>query len=287
MLDDEDSVDVAMGPPPLAIELDASNSIEHLLAVLDAVRQRGVGESRADTRIRCMRTCPHDREQQQSTSQLHDARHRRGGSFEKPWVRFPSRRRTSTVHNPAVRAYNRHVRLGELLGALSLATDLAIGCPLETTLRTCVLATRFARELGLSTVTDVRRVALLRHLGCTAYAHEAGRLAAGNDQDVLAAFAGVDHGLRAVAGRALSRLAREEPIGKRIGSVVGVMSRPRARVELASAQCDQAVALALDLQMSGDIARALGQIYERFDGLGVPNGVAGDELAISTRVLHV
>ena len=99
------------------------------------------------------------------------------------------------------------MRIGELLGALSLATDLAIGCPLETTLRTCVVATQIARGLGLD-ATEVRRVALLRHLGCTAYAHEAARLAAGNDQDVLLAFAGVDHGLRAVAGRALTRSAR-------------------------------------------------------------------------------
>lgn len=41
------------------------------------------------------------------------------------------------------------VSLGELLGALSLATDLAAGIPLETSLRTCVLATRLARLVGV------------------------------------------------------------------------------------------------------------------------------------------
>ncbi|HEX7699492.1 MAG TPA: HD domain-containing phosphohydrolase, partial [Kofleriaceae bacterium] len=178
------------------------------------------------------------------------------------------------------------MRIGELLGALSLATDLAIGCPLETTMRTCVVATRIARGLGLN-VTEVRRVALLRHVGCTAYAHEAARLAAGNDHDVLLAFAGVDHGLRAVAGRALTRLAREVPLRKRIGSVVSVMSHPGARAELVSAQCAQAMALALDLRMSEGVARALGQIYERYDGLGHPNGIAGEQIEMSARVLHV
>lgn len=178
------------------------------------------------------------------------------------------------------------MRLGELLGALSLATDLATGCPLETTLRTCVIATRLAHELGMP-VTDVRRVVLLRHLGCTAYAHEAARLAAGNDHDVLLAFAGVDRGLGAVAGRALTRLAREAPLGKRIGAVASVMTHPGARRGLASAQCDQAVALALDLRMSDGVAHALGQIYERFDGRGLPGGVAGADISIAARVQHV
>src|SRR5262245_4696311 len=106
------------------------------------------------------------------------------------------------------------MRLGELLGALSLAPDLAAGTPLETSLRTCVLATRLARALGLPEVAEVRRVALLRHLGCTAFAHEAAALA-GSDHDLLATFAGVDLANRAaVAGRTLSRLGRDEPFGK-------------------------------------------------------------------------
>jgi HD-GYP domain-containing protein (c-di-GMP phosphodiesterase class II) len=179
------------------------------------------------------------------------------------------------------------VRIGELLGALSLATDLAIGCPLETTLRTCVLATQIARRLGIADVTSVRRVALLRHLGCTGYAYETARVAAGDDQDVLRAFAGVDDGVAAVAGRALTRLAREETLGKRLGAIVGVLSHPGARAELVSAQCAQAIALALDLRMSPGVVRALGQIYERYDGRGLPNGVAGEEIELSARVVHV
>lgn len=45
------------------------------------------------------------------------------------------------------------MRIGELLGALSLATDLAAGLPLETSLRTCVLATRIATSLGIAVRT--------------------------------------------------------------------------------------------------------------------------------------
>jgi HD-GYP domain-containing protein (c-di-GMP phosphodiesterase class II) len=66
------------------------------------------------------------------------------------------------------------VRLAEVVGALSLATDVGMGAPLETGLGTCLVATRLAEELGCT--EDERRraywVALLRHIGCTAGSHE-------------------------------------------------------------------------------------------------------------------
>ncbi|MBO0818445.1 MAG: LuxR family transcriptional regulator, partial [Actinobacteria bacterium] len=41
------------------------------------------------------------------------------------------------------------LRLAEAVGALSLATDLAMGQPLEHGLRTAVLAVRVAQAIGL------------------------------------------------------------------------------------------------------------------------------------------
>jgi HD-GYP domain-containing protein (c-di-GMP phosphodiesterase class II) len=180
------------------------------------------------------------------------------------------------------------VRIGELLGALSLATDLAAGTPLETSMRTCVLAGRLARLTGIGDPGEVRRASLLRHLGCTAYSHEAARLAAGDDHDVLNSFAGVDRGSRAaVAKRAVTRLARGAPLGRRIAAVARVMTHPGAGPALVSAQCHQAVALAEDLAMSAGVTDALAQIYERHDGRGGPHGLAGDAIAPAARVLHV
>ena len=42
------------------------------------------------------------------------------------------------------------LRLAEAAGVLSLATDLAMGQPLEHGLRTAVLAVRLAQAMGLS-----------------------------------------------------------------------------------------------------------------------------------------
>ncbi|HEU5100084.1 MAG TPA: hypothetical protein VFU22_13740, partial [Roseiflexaceae bacterium] len=52
------------------------------------------------------------------------------------------------------------VRLTELLAALSIATDLGMGQPLEFALQSCVLALRLAERLGLdaATIGAIRQV---------------------------------------------------------------------------------------------------------------------------------
>ena len=74
-------------------------------------------------------------------------------------------------------------RLAELVAAISQATDLGTGQPMEHALRTCLLSMAVADELGLdpSTADEVYYVALLRFLGCTADAPETAQLVGGDN----------------------------------------------------------------------------------------------------------
>src|SRR5262245_63721111 len=65
------------------------------------------------------------------------------------------------------------VRLAEVVAALSLATDLGTGHPIERSLRSCLLALHFGAGLGLTEaqLREVYYVALLRWVGCTADSH--------------------------------------------------------------------------------------------------------------------
>src|SRR3984885_15668682 len=67
-------------------------------------------------------------------------------------------------------ASTRPLRLAEAVGALSLATDLAMGQPLEHGLRTAVLAVRIAQAMGLreDDRVTVFYTGLLHFAGCTA-----------------------------------------------------------------------------------------------------------------------
>jgi hypothetical protein len=74
-------------------------------------------------------------------------------------------------------------RLAELTVALSLASDLGTGQPMEHGLRTCWLSLAAADALGLDTATRSAAyyVALLRFIGCTSDASETAELAGGDD----------------------------------------------------------------------------------------------------------
>src|SRR5215211_7120702 len=64
--------------------------------------------------------------------------------------------------------------LAELLASLSLAIDLGVGKPMEWVLSSCLLgcALSDALALGESDRQDVYYLSLLRHIGCTATAHD-------------------------------------------------------------------------------------------------------------------
>ena len=67
-----------------------------------------------------------------------------------------------------------HVRLAELVAALSLGVDLGFGQPMEHVLRQCLIALRLAERLGLDDQARavVYYTALLVNVGCHSDAHE-------------------------------------------------------------------------------------------------------------------
>jgi HD-GYP domain-containing protein (c-di-GMP phosphodiesterase class II) len=164
-------------------------------------------------------------------------------------------------------------RLAELLAGLSLATDMGVGVPPETSLRACLVATRLGARLGLAgeRLGAVYYATLLRHIGCTAWAHEAAALV-GDDHRLVHAYEGIDPTRPTEVARRTLRL------GPRAAG--RVLTQPGAPARLAEAQCAQAEALAGDLGFSAEVRTALGQVYERHDGRGVPARLKGD--AIST-----
>jgi hypothetical protein len=85
------------------------------------------------------------------------------------------------------------IRAAELVAALSIATDLGTGQPLEHALRTAVLAVRIGELAGASAgdLSDTYYVALLHASGCTSNGHEAAQLF-GDDITHRAAFYLVD-----------------------------------------------------------------------------------------------
>jgi HD-GYP domain-containing protein (c-di-GMP phosphodiesterase class II)/DNA-binding CsgD family transcriptional regulator len=181
------------------------------------------------------------------------------------------------------------VRVAEVLAALSLTTDLASGLPVEKGLRTCLVATAFAGALGLGTAdrSAVFHAALLRAVGCTAVAPENAALF-GDDTAFQAALKRLDPGDPAVFAGQLATFgdwagpARQGALARRFVEVAGTEG-PRA----ARAGCEVSRALGPRLHLPADAVAALDDVYERWDGLGIPAGRRGEQVSPVARVVHV
>src|SRR4051794_39856271 len=137
-------------------------------------------------------------------------------------------------------------RLAELIGALSLATDIGAGLGMETALRTCWLAVELGRSLGVKgeDLRDVYYTALLRFIGCTAYAHETAALYGGDDLSILHAFAPADQVSAPDVFKAGIRGSSPGGFARQASTVVNLLRDPKGGAKLAAAHCDLAVALA-------------------------------------------
>jgi HD-GYP domain-containing protein (c-di-GMP phosphodiesterase class II) len=177
------------------------------------------------------------------------------------------------------------VRVVEVLAAVSLTTDLASGLPFEKGLQTCAVATSFARSLGLDEpeLDIVFHAALLRSIGCTAYASE------------NAEFFGDDVRFQ----RALKELDVADPVQlRRFGEWAAPGEQPALAARFRAiapvegpravrAGCAVAHALAPRLGLPAGVAEALDDVYERWDGHGFPGRVGGDDISLAIRIVHV
>ncbi|MGH3137812.1 MAG: HD domain-containing phosphohydrolase [Gaiellaceae bacterium] len=183
----------------------------------------------------------------------------------------------------------RPIRAAEVVGALSLATDLGTGQPLEHALRTAVLAVRLGELAGASAqeLADTYYIALLHASGCTSNGHEAAQLF-GDDIAHRAAFFLIDTTnpaevlafYRAHVGAGRSPEVRAAMIEEAIAN-----AGPRARDAFAT-MCEVAQRFAGWLDLGSSIQAALEYVFARWDGRGFPDA-RGDAIPLPMRLLHV
>lgn len=183
------------------------------------------------------------------------------------------------------------MRLSDFLMVLAYASDLATGHSRDFALKSCVMAMRIADLAGAS--EDLRRsayhLAMLRYVGCNADTHLMAGLF-GDEIELRRNLVGLDMGNRAELGQvfaqAFRRLyfdldpeAQDKAVAAGLGQALAV-SRP-----VLTAHCEVARRLGERLGLPDAISRNLGQIYERWDGKGLPNGLTGDDVLPAVRLV--
>lgn len=179
------------------------------------------------------------------------------------------------------------VRRAELIFALSLATDLGTGNPMEHALASALIGVHFGASLQLSNeqLRDVYYTALLRHVGCTA------------ELDLTMPLLGDDP---AAASQEWALLNPDRPLQmlqwmlKRVGSSQPLLGRLRVLSQLtalgqqqARAQCETGMILAESFGLPSALNKTLWFIYERWDGKSDPNRVEGEAIPLPMRVVQI
>jgi HD-GYP domain-containing protein (c-di-GMP phosphodiesterase class II) len=182
------------------------------------------------------------------------------------------------------------VRAAEVVGAMSIATDLGTGQPLEHALRTAILAVRLGNlaELSPPELVEAYYISLLHSFGCTSDATEQTELF-GDDIEPRAKFALVDGGnleelkafLRDVVGQGRPPEVREAMVAHAVENALEI-----ARSTFAL-HCEVAQRFAGWLGFGSGVISNLAYAFERWDGNGFPGAAAGEAIGLPARVLHV
>ena len=182
------------------------------------------------------------------------------------------------------------LRLSEFVATLALAQDNAFGQPLESQLRSCLLATSICEAAGFD--EEVREtaywVALLRYVGCTGHAHEVatvfGDEIAIRAQTLVHDAANPTEVMRDVMAFATAGRSPEER--DEIVKMIQETAREWAVYNFTSG-CEVADMLVQRLDFGPDVREALRFTFERWNGNGYPAHAQGEAIPLAMRVVHL
>lgn len=182
------------------------------------------------------------------------------------------------------------MRLADLLAGLSRLADLGFGIQAGEAVRTSALTARLGYSLDLSQ-EDVRAglyTALLPHAGCTAYAHETAR------------HFGDEHALNVATARTnlarprdmfatfLPMLTRGRPQLERIRLTYATVTRGnRHGTAYVTAVCEVGRDATRRLRLPDRVQHSVYHSYELWNGDGLPDGLAGEDIPAGARLARV
>jgi HD-GYP domain-containing protein (c-di-GMP phosphodiesterase class II) len=182
-----------------------------------------------------------------------------------------------------------HVRLAELVAALSLGIDLGFGQPMEHVLRQCLIALRLAEGIGLDEPDRavVYYTALLINVGCHSDAHEQAKWFG---DDIALKAIKYDHeprSLRMAAASVRFLGSGNPPLHRFRLGLEFMISGHREVDDMIAHHALIARTLGEQLQLPDPVLAALGAAYERWDGRGWPGHLQGEEVPLPSRLAQM
>jgi hypothetical protein len=193
---------------------------------------------------------------------------------------------------PSTRPEGNAIRTADLLGAFSLASDLAMGLHTQHGARSCYIGMHIAQEMDLPSEqrTDLYYAELLKDAGCTTYTSQ---LASSWLVDELAAKRDLQFFRDArnpldIASWLFKYVAAGSSFPTRATHMLDFLVKGRAFMkEGFEATCQVAARIAQRLDMPQSVQDALMHVFEQWDGRGMPSGIKSDGIPVISRIVLV
>ena len=177
--------------------------------------------------------------------------------------------------------------LSEVLASLSYALDLTDGQPAGHTMRSCLIGMRMGRELGLGTEdrSALYYALLLKDTGCSGNASQLAELFGTDDRALKPhmRFVDLQSRFKTVLGTA-SIVGQGQSLAVKLGRLFGIASDETMVNRILRIRCDRGAQIALQLGFPPETAACIRHIDEAWSGRGSPDGLAGQDIPLLSRI---
>jgi putative nucleotidyltransferase with HDIG domain len=180
-----------------------------------------------------------------------------------------------------------HLRLAELLSALSFALDMVEGQPAGHCVRCCWIAMQIGREVGLSDsqLRDLYYTMLIKDVGCSSNAARICQIYMIDDLTFKRDLMTVNGSLPQVLRFVLSHTGMNAGLAERFRALVHVFQNGgQIAQELMETRCDRGAEIARKMRFSEDVVAAIRSFDEHWDGGGMPEGLSGEAIPTYSRI---
>jgi putative nucleotidyltransferase with HDIG domain len=180
-----------------------------------------------------------------------------------------------------------HLRLAELLSALSFALDMVEGQPAGHCVRCCWIAIQIAREVGLSDseLWDLYYTMLIKDVGCSSNAARICQIYMIDDITFKRDLMTVNGSLPQVLRFVLSHTGMNAGLAERFRALVHVFQNGgQIAQELMETRCDRGAEIARKMRFSENVVAAIRSFDEHWDGGGMPEGLSGEAIPVYSRI---
>ncbi len=168
-----------------------------------------------------------------------------------------------------------HLRLAEIIGALSHALDLTEGQPQGHSQRCCWIGFKLGEACGFSQdeLSDLYYALLLKDLGCSSNAARICQLYLADDRSFKHDFKLIDGSLPQALRFVLGHTGLSASMADRFRSIVNILKNGgEISRELIEARCHRGAEIAALMRFSPAVCDAIQNLDEHWDGKGKPEG---------------